>query len=269
MDNRALSRKGILVVSFGTSFADIRKKTIEACEDRIALEFPGFEIRRAFTSNIIRKILRERDGLIVDNTYEALKKMKEENFSQVIVQPLHIIPGEEFHSKVLEPLKEFKGEFDKLAVGRPLLTNIEDYRIAIEALDKQLPPLCENEAVVLMGHGSAHPANACYSCLQQMLTESRPNIFVATVEGYPELGHVIPKLKSAGIKKVTLMAYMLVAGDHAINDMAGSEEDSWKSILEKEGFRVRADLRGLGENPACQDIYIDHIKDCLKEGLWA
>lgn len=266
MDNRAVPKKGILVVSFGTSFTDIRKRTIEACENRICSAFPGFEIRRAFTSEIIRKILKERDGLVIDNTVLALEKMKEEKLSQVIVQPLHIIPGEEFHTKVLAPVRAFQGAFDKLVVGRPLLTTIEDYRIAIMALDKQLPQLGDDEAVVMMGHGSAHPANACYSCLQQMLAESRPNIFIATVEGYPQLENVIPKLKCTKIKKVTLMAYMLVAGDHALNDMAGSNEDSWKSILEKEGFEVKIDLRGLGENPACQDIYIEHIKDCLKEG---
>lgn len=264
MDNRRTPRQGILVVSFGTSFADIRKRTIEACEDRIRLAFPDFEIRRAFTSNIIRKILKERDGVYVDNTAEALERMKEDGFSKVVVQPLHIIPGEEYHEKVLDPVRKYSGMFKSIVVGRPMLTTIDDYRIAIRALEKQLLLPGDNEAVVLMGHGSTHPANACYSCLQLMLTETHPHIFIGTVEGYPQLDTIIPKLKCAGIKRITLMAFMLVAGDHAINDMAGSNEDSWKSLLEKEGFEVRADLRGLGENTACQEIYLEHIRDCLK-----
>jgi len=258
-------KKGILVVSFGTSYADIRKVNIEACENNIARNFLDYEIRRAFTSNIIRRILHERDNIIIDSTEEALTKMKEEGFSEVIIQPLHIIPGEEFHEKILKTVLKFEGSFKKLVVGRPILTTIDDYRVAAEALKVQLPELKEDEAVVLMGHGTYHPANACYSCLQLVLMDTISNVFVGTVEGYPGLNDIIPKLKSKGIKEVTLMPYMLVAGDHAQNDMAGEEEDSWKSILKKEGFIVKIYSHGLGENPFYQAIFIKHICDCIIE----
>lgn len=259
----AADKKGILVVSFGTSYADTCKVTIEACENKIDASFSDYEVRRAFTSNIIRKKLKERDKIEIDSFEEALTKMKDNGFTEVIVQPLHIIPGEEYNEKILEPAAQFKDSFKKLVIGRPILTNIEDYKIAAEALKTQMPELKKDQAVVFMGHGTPHPANACYSCLQLVLNETYTNVFVGTVEGYPALDNIIPKLKEAGIKEVTLMPYMLVAGDHANNDMAGDEEDSWKTILKKEGFTVKTHIHGLGENPEYQDIYVQHVQDCI------
>jgi sirohydrochlorin cobaltochelatase len=259
-------KKVILVVSFGTTYQETREATIEACENRIAQSFPGYEIRRAFTSSIVRKVLRERDNVFVDDTGEALLKIKKDDFSEVIVQPLHIIPGEEYHEKILKPVREFKGQFARLAVGKPILFGHEDYMTAIEALKVQMPKLKDDQAVILMGHGSDHPANACYAMLQLILFDTLPNVFVATVEGYPELDDVIAKLKARDIREVTLMPYMLVAGDHAINDMAGDEKDSWKNILEEEGFKVGVYLHGLGENVAYQDIYAEHVRSCIEQG---
>ena len=257
-------RKAILVASFGTTYQETCRATIEACENKIAESFPGYEVRRAFTSSIVRKILRERDNVIVDDTGEALTKMKQDGFSEVIVQPLHIIPGEEYHDKILKPVGEFAGQFDRLAVGRPILARQEDYKAAVEALKRQLPDLREDQAVILMGHGSDHPANACYAMLQLVLFDTVPNVYIANVEGYPGLDDVIPKLRAAGLKKVILMPFMLVAGDHAINDMAGEEEGSWKNILVREGFEVCLHLHGLGENPACREIYAEHVRDCIE-----
>lgn len=255
-------KKGILVVSFGTSYADTRKLTIEACEEKIAASFPDYEVRRAFTSNIIIKKLKERDNMEVDTPKEALNKMKEEGFAEVIVQPLHIMPGIEY-DEVLAAVDDFKDSFKEITVGRPVLYGIEDYKMAVEALEKQLPELKEDQAVILMGHGTIHPANACYSCLQSVLSDEGLNVFVGTVEGYPELDDIIARLKANKIKEVTLMPYMVVAGDHASNDMAGDEEDSWKSILKKEGFVVDVYLHGLGENPGYQDIYVQRVQDCI------
>ncbi len=259
---QGLDKKGILVVSFGTSYADTRKVTIEACENRIAEHFPGYEVRRAFTSSIIRNILKDRDNILVDSPEEALTKMKEEGFTEVIVQPLHIITGEEY-TEVLETVADFEGAFEKLVVGRPILTTIDDYKAAAEALKTQLPQLKKDQAVVLMGHGTPHPANASYSCLQLVISDMMPNVFVGTVEGYPGLDDVTARLKEADIKEVTLVPYMVVAGDHAQNDMAGDEDDSWKTILKKEGFVVKTYLHGLGENPGYQQIYINHVQDCI------
>lgn len=255
-------KKGILVVSFGTSYADTRKVTIEACEKKIDESFPEYEVRRAFTSNIIIKKLKERDNIEIDNPEEALSKMKEEGFNEVIVQPLHIMPGIEYE-EVLDAVNKFEDSFEKITVGRPILYGIEDYKVAVEALKQQLPKLNKDQAVVVMGHGTSHPANACYSCLQSVIDDEGLNVFVGTVEGYPEIENVIAKLKKNKIKEVTLMPYMVVAGDHASNDMAGDEEDSWKNILKKEGFIVNVYLHGLGENVGYQDIYVQRVQDCI------
>lgn len=258
-------KKGILVASFGTSYPDAMKSCIESTENKVKESFSDYEVRRAFTSNIIIKKLKERDNMDVDTVELALEKMKKDGFSEVIIQPLHIMPGEEY-DEVLEMVAKYAKDksFDKLIVGRPILYREEDYRIAIDALKNQMPELKKDEAVILMGHGSPHPANSSYSQLQFMLQESGyKNVYVGTVEGFPLLDNIIPKLKSDGIKKVTLMPFMLVAGDHANNDMAGDENDSWKSILKKNGFEVEIYLHGLGENKGVQDIYVQHIKDSL------
>jgi len=261
---KLLSKKGILVVSFGTSYRKVEEVSIRVCEQNIAQSFPDYELRRAFTSSIIRRILEERDGLFIPDTKQALQAMLQEGFTEVIVQPLHIIPGEEYHEKVLQPAQAMAGHFTKLLVGRPLLTTINDYKEVVTALHSHLVAPGEFQAHVLMGHGSSHPANACYSCLQLMLFESFPRVFVATVEGYPELAQVIPQLRKQGIREVILSPFMLVAGDHAHNDLAGAEEESWQSILEREGFAVSVILKGLGEYPVYQEFFVNRIKDCLE-----
>ncbi|TCO72278.1 sirohydrochlorin cobaltochelatase [Marinisporobacter balticus] len=257
-------KKAIVVTSFGTSYADTRKVTIEAVEEKITKAFPDYEVRRAFTSDIIIKKLKERDNISVDTLQEALNKLKEEGFQQVIVQPLHIIAGAEY-TDILEEVSQFNdGTFEKLVLGRPILTQQEDYEKAVKALKGQLPELTEGQAVVFMGHGTHHPANASYADLQSVMDKKGLNAYVGTVEGYPALEDVIKKLKKDKIKEVTLMPYMLVAGDHANNDMAGEEEDSWKTILKGEGFTVNTYLHGLGENAAYQDIYVEHVKDAIE-----
>lgn len=260
----ATKRQGILVVSFGTSYTTTRELCIKSVENKIAASFPAYEVRRAFTSSMVIKKLKERDKIFVDNTEEALTKMKEAGFKEVIVQPLHIIPGVEYE-KIRKAVESFKkdGSFEKIALGRPLLYQVRDYKIAVEALQKQIPDLNSDQAVVLMGHGTYHFSNACYVCLQSVLDDEKLNVFLATVEGYPELSDIIPKLKAKEITEITLMPYMLVAGDHAQNDMTGESGDSWENVLRKEGFAVNIYLHGLGENPAYQDIYVEHVKDAI------
>lgn len=255
-------KKGILVVSFGTSYEHTRKANIEAVEIKINEAFKDYEVRRAFTSSRIIKKLKERDNIFIDNTSEALEKMKREGFEEVIIQPLHIIPGIEYE-KIVTVFKEHGSNFEKIEIGTPILYSMDDYEEAVEALKSQLPDIKEDSAVVLMGHGTYHPSNACYACLQSFLSDEGLNVYVGTVEGYPEIEHIIPKLKNRNVKEVTLMPYMLVAGDHAINDMASDEEDSWKSILEKEGFKVNMYIHGLGENPDYQRIYVNKVKEAM------
>ena len=259
-----IDKKAILVVSFGTSYEDTRKLTIEATENRIAEEFPEYEIRRAFTSNIIIKKLKERDGLLIDDPTQALEKLHDEGFGTVLVQPLHIINGSEYDDIIAES-RSFEDKFEKFAVGRPILTTHEDYEAAIRALTPEFEGLEEDEAFIFMGHGTHHDANAAYACLDYMLkADGHENVFVGTVEGFPILENIIPQLEKRNIKKVKLMPFMLVAGDHANNDMAGDEEDSWKMILKGEGYEVETILKGLGENEGIRDIYVEHAKALME-----
>jgi sirohydrochlorin cobaltochelatase len=263
-------KKAILVVSFGTSHQDTRKVTIDAIENRIREEFKDYEVRKAYTSHMIIKKIKERDGIIVDVPEAALSKLKEEGFSEVIVQPLHVIPGEEYDyiKKVIS--HKFYDSFDRLVVGRPLLyfkgeeeDVPDDYTVMVHALKEQLP---REQAVILMGHGSVHPANSTYACFESVLAdEDINNVYMATVEGYPTLERAVKYLKKRDTKEVTLMPFMIVAGDHAKNDMAGEDEDSWKSILEYDGFKVNIYLHGLGENVQVQNIFLQHIKDAVDD----
>jgi sirohydrochlorin cobaltochelatase len=257
-------KKGILVVSFGTSVLSALEACIEGTENKIKESFPEYEVRRAFTSYMIMKKLKLENNIHIDTVEEALEKMKDEAFTHVYVQPLHIMPGDEY-DKVIRGVFKYEKAFSQLIFGRPILYREKDYDIAVDALKTQFPKLKERQAIVLMGHGSSHPANATYSLLQCILVDKGlDNAYVGTVEGYPTLTNVIPKLKADGIMEVILMPFMLVAGDHAINDMGGQDEDSWKNQLEDQGFKVSIYLHGLGENKEFQNIYVQHIRDCLE-----
>lgn len=269
-------KKAILVVSFGTTHEDTRKLTIDRIEERVKENFRHYEVRRAFTAHKIIKVLKERDGIHEDTPEEALEKLKNEGFTEIIVQPLHLIPGEEYDyiTAVVNKYKE-EGSFEKIVLGRPALyfKGIEehipdDYEIFVDSLEEILN---EYRNVVFMGHGSVHPANACYPCIQSVLRDKDyENAYIGTVEGYPIIDDVVRWLKKDGINEITLVPLMLVAGDHAKNDMAGDEEDSWKNILEGEGIKADICLRGLGEFKKFQDIYLQHIQDAIEgkyEGL--
>lgn len=262
------NKKAILVVSFGTTYEQTRKLTIERIEDNIKEKFKDYEVRRAFTSHIVIKKLKNMYDIFVDNPEEALERLYKEGFSEVVVQPLHIIPGEEYDyiSNVVDTYR-IKNSFKNITLGRPLLylkgEDIipDDYSIMVKALKAQI---ADNENVIFMGHGTNHHANAVYSCLQAVLRDNGlDNVFIGTIEGYPTINNVINYLKEKEIKQITLMPLLLVAGDHVINDMASDQEDSWKSILEREGFKVKIYLHGLGENAKIQYIYVKHLEDAI------
>jgi sirohydrochlorin cobaltochelatase len=263
-------KKAILVVSFGTTYADTRQITTEAVENKIRTAFPDYEVRRAFTSRIIIKKLADDEGLKIDTEKQALDRLKAEGYTEVIIQPLHIEAGDEYE-KLIRVAADYDQAFTKIAVGRPVFyytgqegEKPDDYLIFIKALQAQLPKLGKSDAVALMGHGGVHPSNTAYAALQLKLQDAGlKNIFVFTVEGYPTVENLIDSLKKNKIKKVTLMPLMLVAGDHANNDMAGDDEESFKSQLLKAGFQVGTYIHGLGENAAVQDIYIQHVKDAI------
>ncbi len=257
-------KKAILVVSFGTSYNETRKITIEACENKIKENFEGYDFYRAFTSGMIINKLRSRDNMEIYNPEEVLQKLYEDGYEEVVVQSLHIICGDEYN-KLKDMVSKYEDKFEKILVGRPLLTYIDDYRETVLAVKEDLENMDIDEAIVFMGHGTEHESHSAYPAIEYMFRDYGINAFVGTVEGYPELDQVIKLLKENNVKKVDLLPFMLVAGDHAINDMASDEEDSWKTLLEKEGFEVKAHLRGLGENLHIQEKFKNHAIDCMNE----
>jgi sirohydrochlorin cobaltochelatase len=263
-------KKAILVVSFGTTYEDTRKATIDKIEERVRERFTDFEVRRAFTAHIVIKVLKNRDGIIVDTPEEAMEKLIREGYEEIIVQPLHMIPGLEY-DYISEIVKHYESENPNIniSLGRPVLyykgfeeDHPDDYTIMIEAI-KHI--ITDEKTVLLMGHGTMHPSNACYLCLRDVLkSHNFDNTYIACVEGYPTIEEIIKVLKKENRHSLKLVPLMLVAGDHAKNDMAGDEEDSWKNILLKEGFEVETYLKGLGEIKEFQDIYIQHIEDIIE-----
>lgn len=259
-------KKAILVVSFGTSHLDALKNSIEKIENKIKDEFKDYEVVRAFTAHMIIKKLKERDNLDIMKPEEALEDLKKRGFEEVIIQPLHIIPGEEF-DYIKGIVDRYVEDFKKIKVGRPIFfyQGVEevpkDYSAFIESMKEVLD---NEESVVLFGHGTAHASNAVYGMLQTVLEdEDYENVFVATVEGYPSIESCIKRMKKKGIKKTKLVPLLLVAGDHAKNDMASDEDDSLKSILKREGIEVSLHLHGLGEVDKFDELYIKRIHDTI------
>ena len=257
-------KKAVLVVSFGTSYEETRKKTIEACEKKISLELNEYDFYRAYTSNIIIEKIKKRDGIDINNPLQALDELYEQGYEEVIVQTLHIICGVEFN-KLKYKIEEYKTKFKKIILGRPLLTYIDDYKEVIEAIKIQIPQIYDDEAIVFIGHGTLHESNLAYQVIENMLRDCGINAYVGTVVGYTKLNHIIKKLKSENIKTINLMPFMLSIGYHAINDIQGDKEHSWKSILEKEGFEIKIHLKGLGENYKIQDKFAKHANDCINQ----
>ena len=255
-----MSGKAILVVSFGTSHEDSKKKTIEAIEERIAQEFKEYKIYRAFTSKMIIKKLAD-SGIAIMTVQEALQQIKADGIRELIVQPTHVINGIE-NDEMMENIKAVEEEFDSIAVGRPLLNDTKDYKKLAQAVIED-NVLEEDEVLMLMGHGSSHYSNSAYPALEYVFKEmGYSNILVGTVEGYPSFEEAKKQLDKTRKRKVTLLPLMIVAGDHAKNDMAG-EEDSWRSILEQEGYQVSCRMKGLGELCRVQEQFVEHIKAAM------
>jgi sirohydrochlorin cobaltochelatase len=249
----------ILVVSFGTSYAETRAKTIEAIEKAIAAAYPAYEVRRAFTSQIIIDRVAKRDGIKIDNVDQAMKRLKADKVTELVVQPTHIMNGIEYE-QMREEIGPYEKNFASVRYGLPLLSSDADYEEVIKTIAEGTARFAdENSAVVFMGHGTEHEANAVYAKLDGALKErGLSHYFVATVEAEPTLDDVIAGLKPLRVSQVALLPFMIVAGDHATNDMAGDEDDSWKSILESNGYSVTAVLKGLGEYPEIQRIFVRH-----------
>ena len=250
-------KKGILVVSCGPTYAQTRQKTSQVLEQEIEVLYPEWIVKRAFTSGMIIDILKER-GMVVPSVKEALLEMVACGVEELVVQPTLLLAGDEY-DKMCAFVAAFQDQFKSIRIGEPLMYHVEDlgrlahfYGTHFERSD--------DEMLLLMGHGTEHVINPIYTQLQDTMHQKGfTNILIGTVEATPTLDDILAKLGSSGYKKVVLAPLMLVAGDHAINDMGGDEEDSWKTILEKEGYETRVEIKGMGEYSAIRQIYKDHL----------
>lgn len=248
--------KGIIVTSFGTTYEETRIKCIASIENRMKDEFRDYKVVRAFTSRMVINKLKRRDGYVVDTPTEALEKLFNEGIKEIYIQPLLIIEGLEYE-KILREARDFIKENNcDIAIGKPLLSHEKDYNKVATELNLQ-------DAVVLMGHGSEHKTDASYEKLELKMREKNEHVFIGTVEGRKTLADILEELKQKSIQQVKLRPFMLVAGDHVINDMASDEEDSWKRILESNGLGVQVQIQGLGAMAGIQDIFIEHLKEVL------
>ena len=254
-------KKGILVVSFGTSVNETREKTIDVIEDDIRRAFPDCALYRAWTSGMIIRKIQKRDGVHIDTVTEAAQRMLEDGITEVLVQPTHVINGVE-NDLMIQDMLAFQGRFDRIAFGNPLLTSEEDSEEVVCALMEEYQDLSEEEALIFMGHGTTHYANSIYAALDYRFKDmGYSNVFLGTVEAYPSLETLMKLVHAYGAKKVRLAPFMVVAGDHAINDMSSDDEDSWRSRFEAEGFQVSCVLRGLGEYEGIRNLYVKHLKE--------
>ena len=256
-------KDAIVVMTFGTTFAENRAKTIDATIEGIKAAHPGVKVVTAYTSHIIIDRVAANEGIKYPTPEEALAQLKAEGYTRVALTTLDVIPGMEYNYK-LGVFNSYKQNFKKMTIGTPLMywqgqeEQADDVTEVLEAFATQFPKTKKGEGIVMMAHGTPNIANAYYAVIQEKLQEmGYDNVFIETVEGWPSMETIIPKLKAKKIKKVTIMPFMMVAGDHANNDMAGSEEDSHKSILEKEGIKVEAYIHGLGENEAVRNVFVE------------
>ena len=250
---------GILLVAFGSS-EDSAQVSFENIDRKVKQAYPGIPVRWAYTSVIIRDKLAKA-GKVLDSPEVALAKMRDEKFTHVAVASLHTIAGSEYHD-LRRSVGAFKimGGFERVILAYPLLGTQKDMERAVDAILATIPKeRKKDEAVVLMGHGSHHPSNAFYAALMFQVQLKDPNVFIGNVEGFPELDTIQDLLIAKKIKKAYLMPFMSVAGDHAKNDMASDEEDSWKSVLTKAGFECVPILKGTAEYDEFVDIWVDHV----------
>ncbi|MEW6696686.1 MAG: sirohydrochlorin cobaltochelatase [Bacillota bacterium] len=266
--------KAILLVTFGTNVTKAAE-SFKNLESKVREAFPGIELRWSYTAKTIREALAER-GTVVDSPITALAKLQDEGYTRVAVQSVHVLPGQEFYDlvNVVDNMARFQGSagkhfqskigkfgFHKLSLGTPLLYHPADYQAVVEALKIWLPAE-QDHALVLVGHGSGHHTFTSYGCLNDMLRQAYDNAFLGTVEGYPSLAEVKIDLARKKICRATIMPFMNIAGDHAINDLAGDEPDSWKNELAA-SYHVATDLRGLLDNEKIVEIYVKHLQQAF------
>lgn len=259
-----IGEKELLVLSFGTSYNDSRRLTIGAIENDIEAAIPDYSVRRGFTANIVIDHINRRDGFLIDDIDAALKRAVDNEVKTLVIQPTHLMNGIEY-DEIVEKVANYSDAFDKVVFGDPLLTSENDFERVKKAIVDWTSEYDDGEtAICFMGHGTEHEANQVYQKIQDMLIDDGyTNYFIGTVEAKPSLEDVIAQVKAGDYKRVILEPLMVVSGDHANNDMAGDDADSWKSAFEMKGYEVKCLLRGLGENEEIRKIYVDHAKAAI------
>lgn len=265
-------KKAIVVVSFGTTYREAIDTCILPIEQAIAEAFGEYDIYRAFTSRFVQKRLGER-GIAVECLPEVLAKLVEDGYTEVAVQPTHIMAGAEYRKKVVAVCESYRDGFARMWIGRPLLgccgdeLSGKDCVSVVRAVAHQFPPLLPNEAVVLMGHGSQCVGSTVYACLQNAFTDCGMRVVVGVMEesDTQSFEYVLSRLeKWQSVGTVHLMPFLVVAGCHTQKDMMGGES-SWQVRLEQAGYRVMPYLRGLGANPLVRALYVERIRTMIAE----
>ena len=279
-----IGEKEILVVSFGTSYNNSRAQDIQGIEEALEQAYPGWSVRRAFTAQIIINHVQARDGEVIDNMEQALERAAANGVKQLVVQPTHLMHGSEY-DEMMDAVEAYRSRFESVAVAEPLLgevgsdaTVINPDKAAVAraitaaaladaGYDSLESAAADGTAFVFLGHGTAHVAKVSYSQMQTQLDAlGYDNAWIGTVEGKPEdtaAQAVIDAVKAAGYTKVVLRPLMVVAGDHANNDMAGEDPESWKSLFTAAGLEVDVQIAGLGSVPAVQQLYVDHTGEAM------
>ena len=256
----AETKKAILAVSFGTSHNDTRKVTIDAIERDMQEAFPDYMLYRAWTSKMIIKKLKNRDNVHVFTVREAMEQMKKDGITDVLIQPTHVINGIE-NDLMKEDALAYRDDFHSITFGDPLLTSAEDNLAVIQAIADEFSDLAQDQVLVLMGHGTTHYANSIYAALDYTFKDKGyKNIFLGTVEAYPSMESLMRMVKEYNPSKVVLAPFMIVAGDHAKNDMAGDDPDSWYSQFKAAGFEVEPVIKGLGEYTGVRSLLVEHLR---------
>ena len=242
-------KKAILVTSFGTSHRDTREKCLDSIQREVEEKYGSENVERAYTSGIIRRIIEKNEGIHIFDQKEGLKVLKDKGFEEIITMSLHILDGIEY--------SKLDDKFGK--ISKPLLADDEDFKKIVE--NKEFNDLEGNDAIVFMGHGTESEADYAYQKLQdEYLKAGKNNIFIATVEGKVTIEDIIEKMKEKDFKRILLKPLMIVAGDHAKNDMSSDDEDSWKTMLKNEGYEVTSVLKGMGEYEFIRKMFMDKLE---------
>ena len=243
-------RKAILVTSFGTSHKDTREKCLDSIQKEVEAKYGAENVERAYTSGVIRRIVERKEGIHIFDQEEGLKTLKNKGYDEIVTMSLHILDGIEY--------SKLNNKYGK--ISKPLLANDKDFKTVVN--DEEFNNLEGNDAIVFMGHGSESAADSTYQRLQEEYVKAgKDNIFIATVEGEVTIEDVIQRLKGRSFRKILLKPFMIVAGDHAKNDMASDEDDSWKTVLENEGYEVTPLLKGMGEYQFIRKMFMDKLEE--------